>query len=205
MSLKRKVIDELIRWKTEEQNIPVLLKGAKGVGKTFLAYDYAKAFFKHIYYVNFEREPRLTELFQNRGGEDFSHRLMDYFQIEDEQPKEERILILDEISFSRNALIAVQERQLQPVFTYVIIISSHPLPEELGQNYHSIGIHPLEFDEFLRSSYARFKALHQPVIRNCSRRYFTDYWCCFTGCYAAISVFACNVNIGRPQFSNPLF
>ncbi len=152
MSLKRKVIDELIRWKTEEHNIPVLLKGAKGVGKTFLAYDYAKAFFKHIYYVNFEREPRLAELFQHDGDKEPCHRLMDYFQIEDEQPKEERILILDEISFSRSALIAVRERQLQSVFEYVITISSHPLPEELDQNYLSIGIHPLEFDEFLRAT-----------------------------------------------------
>ena len=150
--MKRKVIDELIRWKTEEHNIPVLLKGAKGVGKTYLACDYAKAFFKHICYINFEREPRLTQLFQPDCENDPCRRLMDYFRITEDTLREERILILDEISFSKEVLLAIRKEQLLPAFEYIIAVSCHPLPEEQEQNYFKINIHPLEFDEFLRAT-----------------------------------------------------
>ncbi len=161
MPLKRNAIDQLICWKTEANRLPVLLKGAKGVGKTFLAYDYAKAFFQHIYYINFEREPQLAELFHETGEKAPGYRLMDYFQkevpqeegaqTEEEKPLGDRVLILDEISFSREAMTAVQEGRLQPVFEYIIVISSHPLPEELSRNYIQLSIRPLEFDEFLKA------------------------------------------------------
>ena len=54
--MKRSAIDRLIQWKQASDVRPVLLTGAKGVGKTYLAYDFAKAFFESILYLNFEHD-----------------------------------------------------------------------------------------------------------------------------------------------------
>jgi predicted AAA+ superfamily ATPase len=150
--LKRKVIDEIIKWKNEKCDIPILLTGAKGVGKTYLAYDFAKAFFEHIYYINFEREPFQAELFHTDHGTCSKDQLLQYFSISPEQPSESRILILDEISFCTDALTILKENRLIGAFDYVIAISSHPLSKEQEDIFQRIRVHPLEFDEFLRAT-----------------------------------------------------
>jgi len=150
--LKRKVIDELITWKTEKHDIPILLTGAKGVGKTYLAYDFAKSFFEHIYYINFEREPLQAGLFLHREDRLVKDHLLKHFQIDEEQPIESRILILDEISFCEEALNILSENHLLGAFDYVIAISSHPLNAKWKVQFMEFSIHPLEFDEFLRAT-----------------------------------------------------
>ena len=150
--MKRKVIDELIKWKTEQHEFPILLTGAKGVGKTYLAYDFAKSFFEQICYINFEREPLQSELFQQCDGFSTRERLHKYFPIDSEQPVQNRILILDEISFCEDALLVLSEHQLINDFDYIIAISSHPLADRWWELFLHFHIHPLEFDEFLRAT-----------------------------------------------------
>lgn len=147
--MKRKVIDELIKWKTENSGIPILLTGAKGVGKTYLAYDYAKAFFEHIFYINFEREPKKARFFQSKDVRTINEQLEQHFHITEEVPIHNRILILDEISCCTDALQIVKDGLLQGSFEYIIAISSNPLSSEYAGNYHRVSVHPLEFDEFL--------------------------------------------------------
>jgi predicted AAA+ superfamily ATPase len=65
--LKRRIIDDLIQWKNSNSGKLYLLTGAKGVGKTYLAYDFAKAFFERIFYINFEREAGVNLIFQTQG------------------------------------------------------------------------------------------------------------------------------------------
>ncbi|MDF2906627.1 MAG: hypothetical protein K0R34_1948 [Herbinix sp.] len=150
--MKRKVIDELINWKTDTHDTPILLAGAKGVGKTYLAYDFAKSFFEHFYYINFEREPLLSRLFQSGNEEKLENRLLLHFNITEEQSSDTRILILDEISFCPEALNSIRENRLNGVFDYIVAITSHPLIQEYEKVFRRICIHPLEFDEFLRAT-----------------------------------------------------
>ncbi len=150
--MKRKVIDELIKWKSDTPYTPVLLTGAKGVGKTYLAYDFAKSFFEKPYYINFEREPLQSGLFQCSDSVELTKRLRIHFNIPEEQPSSTRILILDEISFCKEALLSIMENRLAGVFDYVLTITSHPLASEYNKEFQRICIHPLEFDEFLRAT-----------------------------------------------------
>ncbi len=147
--MKRKVIDELITWKSENTRKVLLLTGAKGVGKTYLAYDFAKAFFKHIYYINFEREAVTNSLFHSDSSESLSGRLVEYFHIDEEIAPEERILILDEISFCPEAAALVQEQQLRTDFPFILALSSNPLSPVNTASFQMLKVYPLEFDEFL--------------------------------------------------------
>jgi predicted AAA+ superfamily ATPase len=150
--LKRKLIDELIEWKTLNTGKPILLTGAKGVGKTYLAYDFAKAFFEQIFYLNFEREPIASRLFLSSDPEKAKEQLIEYYKLDLELPSDNRILILDEISYCEEVMQVLKSIQLPGIFNYIIAISSYPIPEEYKEFIPQLPIYPLEFDEFLRAT-----------------------------------------------------
>ena len=52
--MKRNAMNNLIQWKNKKNRKPLLLYGARQVGKTYLVKEFAKEFFKDIIYVNFE-------------------------------------------------------------------------------------------------------------------------------------------------------
>jgi uncharacterized protein len=150
--LKRKVIDELIQWNNLNDNKPILLTGAKGVGKTYLAYDFAKAFFERIHYVNFERDHRASEIFLNNDGTMVINLLLEHFEISAESDSEHGILILDEIRCCNNYSSAIKLLQQSGHFRKIILISSSPISELIDDDIHRISVYPMEFDEFLRAT-----------------------------------------------------
>ena len=147
--MKRKVINELIHWKTEDRGKPILLTGAKGVGKTYLAYDFAKAFFKHICYLNFERDPRTAVSLITADSEGMAPGIMEYFHIAEEAPAESRVLILDEINRCEDMVSLVNKFIATGIFRHIICISSNTVPEEITKTAVILPVYPLEFDEFL--------------------------------------------------------
>lgn len=150
--MKRKVIDELINWKSNNNGKPILLTGAKGVGKTYLAYDFARAFFERICYINFEREPKVSNLFQLENPNMIEEQLAEYFHVSTEEPLDTRVLILDEISCCTEAFKVLKTQHLEQLFRYIICISSITLSAEAIDEMLRIPIYPLEFDEFLRAT-----------------------------------------------------
>ncbi|MGL1902935.1 MAG: ATP-binding protein [Fibrobacterales bacterium] len=61
--MKRFLIDELIDWK-ERGTKPLLLQGARQVGKTWLLKEFGRVHFKNIAYFNFEKSPDLESIFK---------------------------------------------------------------------------------------------------------------------------------------------
>lgn len=149
--MKRKVIDELINWKTKDSGKPILLTGAKGVGKTYLAYDFAKAFFERVCYINLERNPKVVPLFTEVDHNKITN-LIEYFHINLEEPLEIRVLIIDEINDSPELLNCFNQLDLSAIFRYIIYITSSPIPIKATLELQVLPIYPLEFDEFLRAS-----------------------------------------------------
>ena len=146
--MKRKAIDELIKLKMSDIRKPVLLTGVKGVGKTYLAYDFAKAFFERIFYIHFKQSPLAKELFDIKNPDKSLDLLKKHFNITDDIPAS-RILIADEISYCVEALKLMQNSGLSQLFDYIICISSNPILDELTDCFTVLPIYPLEFDEFL--------------------------------------------------------
>lgn len=150
--MKRKAIDGLIEWNNNQFDKPVLLTGAKGVGKTYLAYDFARSFFEQILYINFEREPVSHEIFRTKDSYDALTRLIDHFSMTEEALENNRggrILILDEISYCPEALYHLTPLRDSGFFPRIIVITSSLIPEIYSSSLIVLPIHPLEFDEFL--------------------------------------------------------
>ena len=63
--MQRLLYQNLIKWKNNPKRKPLLLQGARQVGKTYLVKDFAKREYENFFYLNFEEEPTFKNLFSN--------------------------------------------------------------------------------------------------------------------------------------------
>lgn len=101
MIIERKVEAELIRWKDSENRKPLILRGARQVGKTFVVNRFSQNF-EHFIEINLER-PRERELFTNfNTGQELFERILLYKGRKVE--KDQALLFIDEIQHSSEAI-----------------------------------------------------------------------------------------------------
>lgn len=60
----RKMMETLVRWKNDSRRKPLLMKGVRQVGKTFLLKEFGKLHFSTVHYFNFEKETSLAKIFE---------------------------------------------------------------------------------------------------------------------------------------------
>jgi uncharacterized protein len=62
--MKRKAYSDLLKWKSSKSRKPLLLQGARQVGKTYLVNEFANNEYSEFFYFNFEKKPDLIPLFK---------------------------------------------------------------------------------------------------------------------------------------------
>ena len=63
-NMKRYALNQLKVWKDQPNRKPLILQGARQVGKTWLMKQFAKECFEHAVYINFENNQLLAHLFE---------------------------------------------------------------------------------------------------------------------------------------------
>ena len=101
--MERQMMDELVRWKARENRKPLLLKGARQTGKTWLLKEFGRRMYDSFIHVNLDRNPDIAEIFAvNKNPEDIIRKL-EYATRKKIEPGK-TLVILDEIQASRAAL-----------------------------------------------------------------------------------------------------
>ena len=77
--MKRDLLDKLLLWKDRPTRKPLILRGARQVGKTHLVRELAKASFEHFVEVNFEESAGLAPLFRSKDPAVIGELLADKF------------------------------------------------------------------------------------------------------------------------------
>lgn len=62
--MKRNALDALIKWQHSEDRKPMVLKGARQVGKTWLMKEFGQSCYEHSVYFNFDEEDELKSIFE---------------------------------------------------------------------------------------------------------------------------------------------
>ena len=61
--MERLLISQLLKWKNSHGRKPLILEGARQVGKTWLLKEFGRKYFKDVCYINFEQSDVLEEIF----------------------------------------------------------------------------------------------------------------------------------------------
>ena len=101
--MKRDIYTELINWKKSVRRKPLLVRGARQTGKTFLLKEFGKNEYEHISYFNFEEDPQLKDFF---AGSLQPAKLIQNLSLYQKRPINPAtdLIVLDEIQTSNEAL-----------------------------------------------------------------------------------------------------
>lgn len=58
--MRRKIMERLQKWQTAKNRLPLLLYGARQVGKTYILREFGRSCFENTVYVNFEEDKALA-------------------------------------------------------------------------------------------------------------------------------------------------
>ena len=107
VSLKRQAINKLIQWKSSDDRKPLVLQGARQVGKTWLMKEFGASHYQHSVYFNFDEEDELGSIFEVNKN---PHRIIELLSlIAGEKIEPGKTLILfDEIQECPAALNALK-------------------------------------------------------------------------------------------------
>ena len=94
--MRRKILDELVKWKARDHRKPLLLWGARQVGKTWILKEFGRKCFKNTVYISFYNNKRLAAIFEQDYNPD---RIIEALEIElhEKITPDETLLIFDEI------------------------------------------------------------------------------------------------------------
>ena len=104
--MERKIIQELIRWKKNKNKKPLILSGARQIGKTWVMKHFGEHFYKNYVYLNFEKNEKLKEMFTS--PQDVKSILNALSIYSNTDITEETLIIFDEIGENLNALTSLK-------------------------------------------------------------------------------------------------
>lgn len=152
--MQRFLMEDLIQWKNKSNRKPLILKGARQVGKTWLMKEFGRLNFKKVAYVTFYNNQRMKKVFED----DYDiERILININIEThtEVTPEDTLIIFDEIQEAPRALESLKYF-CENASEYAVIAAG----SLLGVAIHSgisfpvgkvdtLELHPMNFREFL--------------------------------------------------------
>ena len=153
----RKAFENLKEWKSSSQRKPLVLKGARQVGKTWLMKEFGKQFYKKTFYFSFDKEDGLQEIFKiNKDPK----RIIDLLGVikNDKILAKEHLIIFDEIQECPEALNTLKYFNEEANEYHIIAAGSllgtllaKPMSYPVGK-VNLLDIFPMDFEEFLNAS-----------------------------------------------------
>jgi len=216
--MKRKIIDTLVEWKNSKNRKPLIVNGARQIGKTYIINEFGNANFSNLVYINLETNPAIRKIFD--GNIEPSY-LIQSLELHTDQRiiAGETLLFFDEIQASERALTSLKyfcEQAPQ----YHVVSAGSLLGVAINREKYSfpvgkvdeMNMYPLDFEEFLwalgreklgqtiREHYAKLEPLPE-AIHNLALELYNHY-CIVGGMPEVISDFIKNnsfLTIKNPQ------
>lgn len=105
--MKRLVIDELLKWKSRKDRKPLILKGVRQCGKTYILKQFGKENYEDVAYFNFEGNPALAQRFEQ--DLDPKRIITELGVLSGKKIKPQTTLVIfDEIQFCNSALTSLK-------------------------------------------------------------------------------------------------
>ncbi len=154
--MKRYTINKLIQWKNDPNKKPLIIRGARQVGKTWLMKEFGKTQYKKTIYINFELEDLMREHFSKDLN---TKRIIEGLELEYSKiDPQNTLIILDEIQECPKALTALKyfyennpEYQIVAAGSLLGVAIHEQVSFPVGK-VDFIDLYPLSFYEFLEAN-----------------------------------------------------
>ena len=152
--MQRRIIQALKKWKLKPNRKPLIIQGARQVGKTWVMKHFGETCFTQTAYINFDHNPRMQTLFS--GDYDIS-RLLLGLKIESgvDIQAEDTLLIFDEIQEVPQALASLKyfyenapQLHIAAAGSLLGISLHHQVSFPVGK-VDFLPLYPMDFHEFL--------------------------------------------------------
>jgi predicted AAA+ superfamily ATPase len=217
-AMKRKITDALVEWKNGKNRKPLIVNGARQIGKTYIINEFGKTHFSNLVYINLETNPAIREIFE--GNIEPSSLIQSLESHTDQRIiAGETLLFLDEVQSSERALTSLKyfcEQAPQ----YHIVAAGSLLGVAINREKYSfpvgkvdeMNMYPFDFEEFLwafgrekliemiREHYTKFEPLPEPIHKLALELY--NQYCIIGGMPEVIADFIQNnsfLTIKNPQ------
>ncbi len=153
--MQRKIFDHLIKWKNSLGRMPLILNGARQVGKTYILKEFAAAHFHRFVYINFETNIKINSFFD--GDLNPLHIVQYLESVTDIRIiPGETLIILDEIQSCSRALLSLKVF-CEEAPQYHIVAAGSLLGVAVNREKYSfpvgkvdeLSMYPMDFEEFL--------------------------------------------------------
>lgn len=153
--MQREIIKDLVKWKESKNRKPLIIHGARQVGKTYIVKQFGKEYYTNVIYVNFETNQELSEQISDCIDAKYIIHKLELFYGEKIIP-EKTLIFFDEIQANERALTSLKYF-CEDAKEYHIIAAGSLLGIAINRENYSfpvgkvqmINMYPLSFKEFL--------------------------------------------------------
>ena len=103
----RKITDFLKQWKESKHRKPLILQGARQVGKTYSVLEFGRTCYENVAYFNFETNPKLVETFEENISPDYLIPILSHISGQT-IIREKTLIVFDEIQLCERALTSLK-------------------------------------------------------------------------------------------------
>lgn len=152
--MKRDIEADLLEWKDSQIRMPLLLRGARQVGKTYIVETFAKAYFENFVSINFEERPEFKNCFRTLSPANIVSEIE--VLADSSLVPGKSLLFLDEIQECPEAIMALRYFKEKMPALHVIgagsllefALNDEEFRMPVGR-VQSLYLKPMSFDEFL--------------------------------------------------------
>lgn len=151
----RKIMDFLREWKISEHRKPLILQGARQVGKTYALLEFGRINYENVVYFNFETTPKLNETFEENISPDYLIPILSHIAGQT-IVSEKTLIVFDEVQLCERALTSLKYFYEQ-VPDYHIIVAGSLLGVAVNRSQFSFPVgkvdiktlYPMDMEEFM--------------------------------------------------------
>lgn len=151
----RKIISFLEEWKNSPYRKPLILQGARQVGKTYSILEFGRTHYDNVAYFNFETNPKLNETFEESISPDYLIPILSHIAGQT-IVKEETLIVFDEVQLCERALTSLKYF-CEDAHEYHIIVAGSLLGVAVNRTKFSFPVgkvdmktlYPMDMEEFM--------------------------------------------------------
>ena len=154
--MKRYIYNQLLAWKNKKDHKPLILNGARQVGKTYILREFGKNEYKRMVFISLDRDQKALEIFNKGGNATDMLMALSAISHEDITPHD-TLVVFDEIQNCPKALEALKFFcEETPEIDIVVAGSLLGLSIHSGVSYpvgkvEELHLYPMTFLEFLEA------------------------------------------------------